>query len=513
MMGSRGAEIRTRHCVAVLASFNEVHSIAPVLAELREAADVLAPSGVRVSVVLVDDASPDGTAEVAKAWAAQLELEIDVVQGPQAGLGRAMSEGMRRALTHDADAIVTLDADGQHNATYLPTLHRAFLARQADLLIGSRWVRGGTSPGTSIFRTVGSRAGNRIFRAVSGVRGVKDATTSFRIYSPRLVRYLLDAPSQRFEGYSYFSTNVALAEAAGFAISEVPINFRPRYSGSSKFGLGPAVEFFATLKDLRAERRTGHFSGSEDDYRAKDELEVLSQAREWNSFIIETLLSDVDRGGVSQVLEVGAGIGGITVALRRSFPDAQLTCLEPDPENFGRLAERFEDDAAVTVQRDSVERFARDHPSSQFDLIIYVNVLEHIRDDDAELARAAGLLRESGRIAILVPAMPGLYGPIDFKSGHYRRYSTEELTAKIQGAGLVATNVSYRDPLGVVPYWVNYRLLNKSKISSRGLWLFDHVLVPAIRLTHAPGRDWPVGKNVVGVAVRAPNAVDGRTER
>lgn len=495
--------VRDRLCVAVLASYNEVHSIAAVLAELNEAGVALAPSGVRLEVVLVDDDSPDGTGDVARAWCERLGLPLEVVSGSRQGLGRAMFEGMRRALDHDPDSIVTLDADGQHNATYLPTLHRSFEARDADLLIGSRWTRGGTSPGTSLGRTIGSRAGNRMFRIVSGVRDVRDATTSFRVYSPRLARFLLDAPSQRFQGYSFFSTSVALAEAAGFTISEVPITFRPRYSGTSKFGLGAAAHFFSTLPALRAERRSGTFAGAEDEYRAKDELHVLNRAENWNAFIVETLLGDAPRRGIVEILEVGAGVGGITAALRAELPGARITCLEPDPVNAESLAERFGYDNDISVVPSGIDRYRTQTSCAEsFDLIVYVNVLEHISDDRGELASAVKLLREGGMIVALVPAMPGLYGPIDFKSGHFRRYRVPEFRELFESAGLEPVSVQYFDPIGVAPYWINYRVLNKSKISARGVWTFDHVLVPAMRVTHAAGLRWPFGKNVVGRAVK-----------
>ena len=124
----------------------------------------------------------------------------------------------------------------------IPTLHRAFAARDDDILIGSRWARGGTSPGTNWFRSTGSRLGTRIFRVITGTRGIRDATTSFRVYSPRAVRFLLRTRSDRFEGYSFFSTSVALCEAAGLRMSEVPITFRPRYSGTSKFNRSEAIQ-------------------------------------------------------------------------------------------------------------------------------------------------------------------------------------------------------------------------------------------------------------------------------
>src|SRR4051812_40671129 len=99
-------------CVAVLASFNEAKSIAAVLGELKEAEAALAPSAVELIVVLIDDDSPDNTAKIARSWADQLGLRMDIVQGPRAGLGRAIFEGMRHAMSYEPDSVVTLDADG-----------------------------------------------------------------------------------------------------------------------------------------------------------------------------------------------------------------------------------------------------------------------------------------------------------------------------------------------------------------------------------------------------------------
>ena len=244
----------TWRMVVLLASYNESRSIGPVLTEIKEASAALALSNVEVEVLLVDDSS-DGTPETARTIADQVGLRLDVLAGPRSGLGRAVLLGMNEAVRRRPDSIVCLDADGQHNPLVIPTLHRAFWAREDDIVIGSRWARGGTSPGTSVFRTTGSRFGNLVFRAITGTRGVRDSTTSFRVYSPRAVEFLIRSNSSRFDGYSFFSTSVALCEAAGLGISEVPIVFRPRYSGTSKFNRVEAMRFFTTLPTLRRERR------------------------------------------------------------------------------------------------------------------------------------------------------------------------------------------------------------------------------------------------------------------
>jgi dolichol-phosphate mannosyltransferase len=319
--------------VVVLASYNEARSIVPVLTEIKEASVALALSNVEVEVLLVDDSSDD-TPDVARATADQLGLKFDVVRGTSNGLGQAMLLGMREALQREPHSIVTLDADGQHNPLMIPTLHRAFAARDDDILIGSRWARGGTSPGTSWFRTTGSRLGNRVFRVVTGTRGVRDATTSFRVYSPRAVRFLLRSRSERFDGYSFFSTSVALSEAAGLSISEVPITFRPRYSGTSKFDRSEAIRFFTTLPTLREERRKAANIDSDLGYLASDELTLLSQAKRWNRLLVDETLDGLDAGAISNILEVGCGHGAILAALRSRFPSARIVGLEPDSANF-----------------------------------------------------------------------------------------------------------------------------------------------------------------------------------
>jgi dolichol-phosphate mannosyltransferase len=252
-----------RRLVVVLPVYNEADSISAVLGEVLEAAERLTLIRTRTTVVLVDDRSPDGTGHIAREFADEVGLDLHTVGAERAGLGKAMLHGLERAMAFAPDAIVTLDGDGQHNPTDIPTLYRAFLARQADMVIGSRWVRGGRAPGMTPGRILGSRAGNGVFRLVTGTRGVQDATTSFRVYSPRVARFLLATDSARYTGYSFFSTTVALAEAAGYTISEVPIEFRPRYGGQSKLNRAEVRRYFATLPSLREERRRYQNGGPE----------------------------------------------------------------------------------------------------------------------------------------------------------------------------------------------------------------------------------------------------------
>ena len=176
--------------------------------------------------------------------------------GERNGLGDAMLRGLAAALALSPSAVVTLDGDGQHNPFDIPTLYRAFDARGADIAIGSRWTRGGSAPGTSPARTVGSRVGNWLFRSITGTRGVKDATTSFRVYSPGRSRFLLPPTRGGTAGYSFFSTTIALAEAAGLGDHRGADRVPPALQRPLQARAGTEVwRYFRSLPELREERR------------------------------------------------------------------------------------------------------------------------------------------------------------------------------------------------------------------------------------------------------------------
>ena len=189
----------------LLASQNRFVAAAAVLAELDEARRVLEPSGIELSALLLgapagDDVSPLDFAD-------RLGLPLGLVTFDGNAFAPALLEGFRAALADQAEVVVSLDADGQHDPRQIPTLVRSHLARRSGLTIGSRWTRGGASPGTGATRTALSRLGNATVKAITGARGVSDSTTSFRVYHPDVVRLLLQEQLPT-ETYGFFSAMV-----------------------------------------------------------------------------------------------------------------------------------------------------------------------------------------------------------------------------------------------------------------------------------------------------------------
>ncbi len=234
----------------MLTTYQEAGAIRTVLAEVREAAAALAFQDIETTVLLVDDQSPDGTADIARSEAEVLGLKLEVLSGTKNGLGRAVLRGFSHGLLSQPDFFVTLDADGQHDARQIPDLVRAFLAAEADLMIGSRFVLGGSAPGMTKKRRVMGRGGNLLFRTITETRGVKDATTSFRIIKREVVAKF-DPSHLNVEGYAFFSAFIAVAKAHGFVVKETPITFRPRLGGASKLTLGDCTFFLQNLLKVR----------------------------------------------------------------------------------------------------------------------------------------------------------------------------------------------------------------------------------------------------------------------
>jgi hypothetical protein len=137
-----------------------------------------------------------------------------------------------------------------------------------------------------------------------------------------------------------------------------------------------------------------------------------------------------------------------------------------------------------------------------FDSVVYVNVLEHILDDVGELRTARDLLVPGGTLAVFVPALPRLYGSMDFKSGHHRRYVKESLRTVVSEAGFEVVDIRYLDVLGVAPYFAMYRLLDVKSLGSVSSGGYDKIVVPLSRAVQRLVPDPPFGKNLLAIARR-----------
>lgn len=210
--------------VVLLPTYDEVDNVEPMLRAIRAAAP-------DVDVLVIDDASPDGTAEVAERVGAEVGRVEVLRRAVKDGLGNAYRAGFRRAIDDGAEVLVTLDADFSHDPAVIPTL-LAEVEAGADLVVGSRYVPGGSTPHWPLHRRMLSRYGNRYTGLVLGL-DVRDATSGFRAYRTDVLRRI-GYDTTTANGYAFMTELAFRIAAAGGRTTEVPITFRDRVRGTSK---------------------------------------------------------------------------------------------------------------------------------------------------------------------------------------------------------------------------------------------------------------------------------------
>ena len=233
--------------IAVLIpTYNERENLEPIVSRLRAAVP-------EADVLVLDDNSPDGTGAVADRLAAD-DAQVAVLhRGSKQGLGPAYLAGFGWALERNYGVVVEMDADGSHGPEQLPTLLAALA--DADVVLGSRWVPGGSVVNWPIHRKVLSIGGNVYVRVLLGMP-IGDATGGFRAYrgSALLAMDLNDVASQ---GYCFQVDLVWRAIRAGLSVVEVPITFVERTMGDSKMSRDIVVESLRYIMVWGAQYRLG----------------------------------------------------------------------------------------------------------------------------------------------------------------------------------------------------------------------------------------------------------------
>jgi len=189
-------------------------------------------------VLVVDDSSPDGTGAIADRMAAE-DPRVHVLHRPtKEGLGKAYLAGFRWALARDYDVVGEIDADGSHQPEQLPRLLTAL--EDADLVIGSRWVPGGSVTNWAFTRTLLSRGGNLYTRLLLGIK-VRDTTAGYRLFR-RTTLEKIDLDDVSSYGYVFQADLAFRTLRAGLRVVEVPIEFVERVRGDSKMTRDVATE-------------------------------------------------------------------------------------------------------------------------------------------------------------------------------------------------------------------------------------------------------------------------------
>ena len=209
---------------------------------------------VTMGVIVVDDNSPDGTGQLADAWADKHPGRVMVVhRAGKLGLGTAYIAGFKKALAIGAQRIMTMDADFSHNPRYIPDM--IALSKQKHVVIGSRYVAGGGQRHCTWKRVLLSKGGNFVARSLLGLQA-RDATAGFRLYRREVLESI---PLDKIfsSGYSFLVEMLFLCQRRGWQIGEVPIIFEDRRKGQTKISRNEVFKAQYTLLRLFYRRLRG----------------------------------------------------------------------------------------------------------------------------------------------------------------------------------------------------------------------------------------------------------------
>jgi len=221
------------------------------------------------------------------------------------------------------------------------------------------------------------------------------------------------------------------------------------------------------------------------------ELELFASANNWNNYLKSHLQKHIK----GNVLEVGAGIGTKTKFLFNKNVKSWV-CLEPDSNlasNIDALIAQQQISNCFSVKVGIIDDISI---SDKFDTILYIDVIEHLKEDRDELNKAIQFLNKDGLLIVLVPAHNFLYSHFDSAIGHFRRYN-KAMIEKFQFENATIVKLNYLDSFGLIGSLLN-KLLKQSYPTSRQIWMWDKILVSLSRMFDRM-TNYSLGKSVLAI--------------
>lgn len=434
--------------------YNEEEFVAPLLERVLQAP---LPDGMRREVVVVDDGSTDGSAEIVAEMAARCP-EIQLVRHER---NRGKGASIRTAIEHaQGEYSIIQDSDLEYDPREYRNLLRPLLEGKADVVYGSRFMIVGERRVLYFWHSVANWLLTEFCNLVADLN-LTDMETCYKAFRTSLLKSI-PLRSNRFGIEPELTIKVARRQVR---IYETPISYHGRtYEEGKKIGLRDAIE--AVFVILRYALTSDIYKDS-----GPDILHALSKAPRFNRWMGETIRPYVGQ----QVLEIGAGIGNLTRVL---IPRVKCyVAADIDEEHMARLSTRFQHRHNLHVRRCDLAKAAdfADFQASM-DTVVCLNVLEHVEDDTGALINIFSALAKGGRAIVLVPHGQEIFGTLDVALGHYRRYSHRELQEKMESVGFNVEKILNFNRISRPGWYVSGRILKRTTLGAMQMALFDQLV-------------------------------------
>jgi len=467
--GPEGAKQRTSTSLSVIVpAYNEKYLIETSLRRLQILAE--SPLLERIKIIVVDDASSDGTADVLARFREALHSEeVDpkltwawARHKKNSGKGAAIRTGLEHA---DTDLVVIHDADLEYHPGDLLPMVELFLAEEADAVFGSRFMSGGYKRALFFRHELGNKLLTFLCDLVCDLN-LSDMETCYKMVRTDLLKSI-PLESSTFDVEPELAIKLA---KRGSRIFEVPISYSGRtYAEGKKIGWKDGVRALWAIARYAFSDRIY----VEDEYGGEI-LERLNRAprfNRWMADVVSPFLGD-------RVLEIGAGRANLSLHF---MPRSIYWATDINPHYLEYLMTLKPTRPYMRVGYTDAEKSETFPQGQKFDSIVCLNVVEHVPDDLGALRNIWNALEPGGRAIILVPCGPKLFGSLDEVLGHCRRYTSDQLASVAQEAGFRVDEILKFNRAGVPAWWLNGRLLRRTTFGLAQIRLLN-LLTPLFRV-------------------------------
>ncbi len=415
------------------------------------------PVPAEIELIIVDDASTDGSWELIQALASE-DPRIKVLRhATNRGKGAAIRTAISRI---SGDVAVIQDADLEYDPREYSQLLEPIMEGKADAVFGSRFA--GQSRRVLLFW---HSLANKILTLVSNMANdlnLTDMESGYKMVRSDILKQL----RLRAETFTLEPELVCRLAQWGARIHEVPISYVGR-----TYDEGKKIRALDGLKAIGQILRSRWIDPQFTDHSGFYVLKSMARSKKYNRWILDLVRPYLGR----RLLEAGAGIGNISGMLARR---ERLVLADYDPIYVSLLEERFCRHENVRVDRVDLTRPENYQAweSEQLDTVFCSNVLEHLEDDEDVLRSFNRCLTPEGHCIIVVPAVKRLYTPVDAELGHFRRYTAAELRRKMSAAGFKVVHEHQFSKLGTIGWATSGHLLRTRHLSPLQMKWFDRML-------------------------------------